>query len=54
MKFYDSFPINTNYKCPSNDSWMNSRNILQTMVMESNNDLKFVESLAAAMTYLTK
>jgi len=33
---------------------MNTRNFIQTMLMENNNDIKGVESLAAAVEYITK
>ena len=38
----------------SNDSYMNTHSIIQTMIMENNNDMKGVESLAAAVEYITK
>jgi hypothetical protein len=33
---------------------MNTRNNLQTMILESNNDMKCVESIAAACEYIVK
>lgn len=33
---------------------MNTHSIIQTMIMENNNDMKGVESLAAAVEYITK
>ena len=33
---------------------MNTRSFIQTMIMENNNDIKGVESLAAAVEYITK
>ena len=47
-------PIDIKVNSTSNDAWMNTRNLIQTMIAESNNDMKVVESLAAAMTYLCK
>ena len=39
---------------PSNDVYMNGHSLLQSIMLESNNDMKGVVNIAAVAEYITK
>lgn len=47
FKFYDNIMILADLISPSNDCFMNTRSLLQTMMMENNNDMKGVVTIMA-------
>ena len=54
MKFYDHVMILAELISPSNDVYMNGHSLLQSMMLESNNDMKGVVSISAVAEYITK
>lgn len=54
MKFYDQIMILAELISPSNDAYMNGHSLLQSMMLESNNDMKGVVSISAVAEYITK